>query len=296
MKLSTTLSTFFVNPKNDPQVVLADSIRLCARMGFEVLDFPFCSGVCREFLSEGGDWKTPVTEAKKLAESLGCKFRYAHVPFGYPAPEDEQGWKDFDYRVRRALEACAELGVEWTAIHPYDMAIPQYDAEAAHERSMKHLTPYAHLAQELGVGIAVENMVDRVLVPYRRYCSTAENLKAVIDDLRREVGSDRYVGACLDTGHANACGLNHYAAVKVLGSRLKMLHVNDNNGLADDHVPICAGTVIWENLMKGLREVEFAGDFNYEISFRHLPENAGMAREALMHYLVEIGRYYINLK
>ena len=294
MKLSTTLSAYIGSySKTMPSLdCYLAAIKDCARMGFEVLDFPFIGG-SSTFLNDGEDYKTPVLECKKYAESLGCRFRYAHVPFGYPAADDTEGWALFDRKMRRSLEGCALLGIEWTAIHPYDMAAPLYDAKAAHERSINHLTPYAKLAKEYGFGIAVENTVDRVLVPYRRYCSTVENLCLVIDDLRSIVG-DKTVGACLDTGHANASGLDHYAAVHVLGERLKMLHVNDNNGLADDHIPLFCGTVNWLNLVKALKEVGYPGDFNFEIKFGGVPTAAPLAKDALVKYCMEASKYLIS--
>ena len=288
MQLSTTISPYYRFSDGSFHSI-PDAIRDCVRMGFTVLDFPFHSV---PFLADGEDWKTPVQEAKAVAESLGARFRYAHVPFSYPSPDDTDGWAYFTRRVNRAIEACAILGVEWTAIHPYDMAIPDYDADAAFERSINHLTPFAHLAKECGVGLAVENMVDRVLVPYRRYCATAENLNAVVDALREKVGAQT-IGICLDTGHANACGLNHAAAIRAFGERLKMLHINDNFGLSDDHCPPFTATVNWKRLMLALREIEYPGDFNYEVDVSRIPSDACAARDAYVGYLVEIGKYLI---
>ena len=292
MKLSTTLIPIkcFANPGYTFEEMIRDTVEA----GFTVLDFPLHLSRCT-FLNDGEDWKTPIREYRARAESLGARFRYAHIPFGYPKAEDTEAWALFNRRCGRALEAAAALGCEWAVAHPYDMAAPLYDADAAHERAMGYLLPLAHIAVESGVGMAIENMVDRVLVPYRRYCSTVENLCLVIDAVRSVVSVPARIGACLDTGHANACGLDHYAAVKVLGERLKMLHVNDNGGLADDHVPPYAGTVHWDRLMQGLREVGFPGDFNFEVSTGRIPGEAAAARAAYVAYLAAVGTYLVGL-
>ena len=292
MKLSTTLIP--VKCIGKPGYTFEDMIRDTVEAGFTVLDFPFHSKMAT-FLNDGEDWKTPMKEYRALAESLGARFRYAHIPFGYPPADDKEAWALFNRRCGRALQAAAELGVEWAVAHPYDMAAPLYDEKAALDRALGYLTPLAHIAVESGVGMAIENMVDRVLVPFRRYCSTAENLRTVIDSVRVTVSDPGRIGACLDTGHANACGLDHYAAVKVLGSRLKMLHVNDNGGLADDHIPPFTGTVHWDRLMQGLKEIGFPGDLNYEVRSSTIPGDAVEARVAYVAYLQAIGKYMISL-
>ncbi len=292
MKLSTTLLP--IESYAQPSRTFEDMIRDTVNAGFTVLDFPFHSGMST-FLDDGGDWKSAMKEYRALAESLGARFRYAHIPFGYPKADDTEAWALFNRRRGRALQAAAELGVEWAVAHPYDIAAPLYDENAALDRALGYLTPLAHIAVESGVGMAIENMVDRVLVPFRRYCSTAENLRTVIDSVRVTVSDPTRIGACLDTGHANACGLDHYAAVKVLGSRLKMLHVNDNGGLADDHIPPFTGTVKWDRLMQGLKEIGFPGDFNYEVKHSSIPGATVEARKAYIAYLAAIGKYLISL-
>ena len=194
----------------------------------------------------------------------------------------EAGFTVLDFPFHSKMATFLNDGEDWkTPIREY--------------RALGYLTPLAHIAVESGVGMAIENMVDRVLVPFRRYCSTAENLRTVIDSVRVTVSDPGRIGACLDTGHANACGLDHYAAVKVLGSRLKMLHVNDNGGLADDHIPPFTGTVKWDRLMQGLKEIGFPGDLNYEVRSSTIPGDAVEARVAYVAYLQAIGKYMISL-
>ena len=73
------------------------------------------------------------------------------------------------------------------------------------------------------------------------------------------------LGFCFDTGHANLAQVNQPAAIQQIGSRLKALHINDNRGEKDDHLLPYLGYVEWTPLLKSLADVNYQGDFTYEI-------------------------------
>ena len=66
--------------------------------------------------------------------------------------------------------------------------------------------------------------------------------------------------------HNEAKRLDMGAFIRAAGSRLKALHIADNDTSGDQHLlPFGCGTVDWQDVMRGLREVGYSGLFNFEV-------------------------------
>ena len=92
------------------------------------------------------------------------------------------------------------------------------------------------------------------------------------------------VGACFDTGHAFLAGELHQLVFK-LGPYLRMLHVHDNKGHSDDHLPPGAGRIDWGGFVRELVQVNFHGAMILELSgsakTEEILENARRGRSYL---------------
>lgn len=67
-----------------------------------------------------------------------------------------------------------------------------------------------------------------------------------------------YLGITYDSGHGNMApgnGLEHIAGLK---ERLEVLHLNDNDGIADLHMSIGTGTVDWERMAEIIATSHYA--------------------------------------
>jgi sugar phosphate isomerase/epimerase len=97
----------------------------------------------------------------------------------------------------------------------------------------------------------------------------------------------RQVGACLDTGHAFLSGDLPMVANKLSG-HLKMVHVNDNHGDWDSHLPPGEGRIDWHHLMGELSRQHFHGAF--------ILETGALEGESMHHTLARIrrGRDYLE--
>ena len=62
--------------------------------------------------------------------------------------------------------------------------------------------------------------------------------------------SSKNVGVCLDIGHINYSGTPEKQWFDVLGERTGYLHLSDNMGIFDDHLPIGKGIVDWREIKK----------------------------------------------
>ena len=125
---------------------------------------------------------------------------------------------------------------------------------------------YQKLARTYHLQIFVENSADLDPAP--------------LAALMRRV-EDRRVEVCLDVGHANHSRASLREWFDVLGAHIGYLHLSDNGGRFDDHLPLGAGTVDWteaDALWRGLgREdmpitLETGGVGGVERSLRFLKE------------------------
>ena len=69
---------------------------------------------------------------------------------------------------------------------------------------------------------------------------------------------DRSVGVCFDTGHT-ALGHHWDRFIEIAGDRLVHVHVNDNRGRFDDHLPPGDGEIDWVHIRESLLQVNFDG-------------------------------------
>ena len=241
----------------------------------------------------GDNWQAFAEETVKKTRELNLPVYQTHGDTASGREWDDPAY-DFEglqKRLGRCLSATAMLGAKWMVIHPMNLPRePLYNPQKTKEANLRFLAPHIELAKKLGIGIAVENMVD-FRSWHRRYCGgNIFELLELVDTI-----NDPAVGICLDTGHANLAGLSVPEAVRAIGGRLKCTHINDNraNG-QDEHLFPFRGTVDWPETMRALKEIDYDGDFSYEAGApKDLPENA---LDGFMNYTVALGRGLLNMK
>ena len=149
-----------------------------------------------------------------------------------------------------ACEAAARLGCTHVVLHPG----PEREGrppEAEFLRHMHHaadsLNRVAARCCQLGVKLLLENMLAHLLFGHVR-------------DMMYLLGEIHTceVGTCLDTGHAHLARELDIVIQKLSG-HLKMVHVNDNNGHRDDHLPPGDGGIDWTWFLRELRRADFHG-------------------------------------
>jgi len=123
-------------------------------------------------------------------------------------------------------------------LSPYGVQVPQ-QAYMANLASIRELCDFA---ADLGVLIAVENMPDFPKI-FGKY---PDEMQEMLD----AVGSHN-VGFTFDVGHANTVGLVD-EFLDQLGERISHVHIHDNMGKKDEHLPLGEGTVNWKQVMEKL--------------------------------------------
>jgi len=74
--------------------------------------------------------------------------------------------------------------------------------------------------------------------------------------------------------------------VRTIGKRLGVLHLHDNDGERDDHLPPYLGNLDFDAMMEALKEVGYEGNINFEIHFGKVPKEH---LESLARYVYEVG-------
>lgn len=300
MRISTTTGAW--RDRRDGQYVpVNECIPRLAAAGFEAVDISFCHSIDQHIpLYKNGieinddNWEKWVDETNGVLKACGIPATQAHAPF-YNVLSDNVPMRDYwEEMVRRSVIASGRMGIDWIVFHPG--FLPDSCSDRLNlERNLEYLLPYLELAAEHGTGIAIENMLgpmsDQKSRGRRRFASGIDDLLELADRLAQRYDN---VGICWDFGHANEMAMNQEECLRMIGNRLKCLHVNDNNGLLDDHILPFSGNIDWPALMKVLGEIRYDGDLAYEChKFTHrLPEE--LVDEAL-RFSVSVAEYLVSV-
>jgi sugar phosphate isomerase/epimerase len=109
------------------------------------------------------------------------------------------------------------------------------------------------LAERYGLTIFTENL------PGNRLTRTGKELVRYIKD----AGSPN-LKAVFDLGHNSLMNLNPRNEIVDLGVDLQHLHIHDNHGKADEHIPLGEGTVDVDSFAEGLLRIGYKGIYLFE--------------------------------
>ena len=272
MQVVTSINCFFDGRFETP---VETQITRLYDAGFRALDMNFwdwCHDPASPFVRPG--WEDWVGRIADTAARLSIRFvqAHAHVYNFYREPDAPAKYE----LLERSLRGAAMLGIPWVVFHP--SRTPEVDEERALSDNVAYFRPLARLAQELGTGIALENMSGE-----DHGFTTGAQLARLIDALDSPA-----VGACWDTGHAHLAGVDQGRELHALGARLKALHVQDNDARTDGHTAPFFGTIDWPALMAALRDIGYPGPFTFEAHniVRRVPEPCKATAARLLY---EIG-------
>ena len=110
-----------------------------------------------------------------------------------------------------------------------------FESEAWLEGAKRTFSEVAETAENAGVDIYLENVFDEVPDHLLR--------------LRAAVGSKR-LGFCFDAGHAFLFSrLPVQKWIHAFGPDLREMHIHDNRGLRDDHLPVGEGSINFRGVL-----------------------------------------------
>jgi len=139
----------------------------------------------------------------------------------------------------RGMEAADRMGMDTYTFHPgFWSPIGPLANERVREAMSGSLESVDRAARNLNIKAAMENMPDLTFA----MCKSPEELFQFLE------GTE--IGVCFDIGHANVSGnldrfLEH-------SSRYANVHIHDNTGKMDEHLPIGDGMIDFTWVLNGL--------------------------------------------
>jgi sugar phosphate isomerase/epimerase len=212
---------------------------------------------------------------------------------GKPLAEDNAA---FIADTARCVEACGAWGIPNLVVH--SGYTPGLTVEQTYEQNKRFYTPLLECAEKYNVNILVENF-NKMHVEGLYWIDNAPDLLGMVEYVNHPL-----FHAVWDVGHANMQEMPQDEALRMLGSHIRALHIQDNMGDHDSHLTPFLGTLSLDAVMNGLLDIGYNGYFTFEVGGIFLPANkrrpyerdtrlarAPLAlRLAMERYLYELGK------
>ncbi|HJJ60709.1 MAG TPA: sugar phosphate isomerase/epimerase, partial [Methanocorpusculum sp.] len=171
-----------------------------------------------------------------------------HAPFSdlNPASINQPIWEETVSQLEVTIRKAAEIA-DKVVIHPgYLSPVSRYDTALAWQNHKRACIRLGETAEAVGVKASLENMPN--LDDF--FCRDPYELDGLVDSTG--------MGTVFDVGHANTNGnLNDFC--KVILPNASHLHIHDNNGVRDEHLPLGEGSIPWDKIMPKIVK-EYHGD------------------------------------
>lgn len=184
-----------------------------------------------EIISEANHWLPDIqNEVRELLETTYLKLSI-HGPYSdVNLAAFDKGSRRFAINIfLEIIEICSNLGIGPVTVHPGVIGpIQHWDRARALKYTRESLEILAKEAWDNSMLIALENM------PEMRFttCQTAIEIAEMMDGLE--------IGMCFDIGHAHTTG--QMSEMMELKEKFINIHVHDNMGDKDAHLPLGQGT------------------------------------------------------
>lgn len=291
--LSLTTSVFQSPAPQQYTDTLRQTLTLCARAGFDGVDFNFSQAAKLEHpLAEAG-WEAWVDAIGQHLADSGLRLVQAHSLVFRSIVSTDMSLPDrpfFEERIRRTIQAAGRLKTPCLVFHPTDFALDaSYDAQKNRDFNLRYWPPFIELALRENLLVAFENLYPSGYKPHR-YCSDYQELIDLVDRFH-----DPRVGICWDTGHAQCARQNQKKALLAIGDRLMATHIHDNGGRVrdDEHLLPYQGSNDWESILSALAAIRYEGPLSLEIRnvSGNLPEELKFPH---LQYAHQVGRYMVQ--
>lgn len=255
----------FMNGAGNPEYCL----RRIAEAGFSHVHW------CHHWRSDFFYQEPEIRHIERLLKGFGLQLLDTHGSEGiekfWYAPQEYARLAGVEL-VKNRIEFTARLGGDAVVMHAYPMPADQDAAQllwSQLRRTLDALTPFA---QEYGVIIAIENLVDFWGIHFegKEVTEVGDNWD-LLAELFSIYPADA-VGLCYDSGHAQL-GSDRSGRLIEFVDRLAVLHMHDNDGTGDLHRLVFDGVADWGRLAEMIAVSAYKKPVTLEIC--HDPERYG---------------------
>ncbi|MBE7091596.1 MAG: sugar phosphate isomerase/epimerase [Clostridiales bacterium] len=247
MKLSVSTCAFNGLAKEPDGFIYA-----CEKSKFRNMDINL------SFVSQNDDYQKDAEKIIEASDKTKVKFTMAHAPFKFNPFFSDEHFNIQVEDVKKAIITADMLGIDRLTVHAgSSLCVDKQDLMHKNKAYYLKLLEYA---EKYNIFIMVENISEKIRNrPFD--VQTADDILW----LKELVNYHPLLKACWDTGHANTLNLDQYSNIKKLEGMLMGIHLQDNNGDNDDHMIPLLGTVNFDEVIKGLKDINYSGPFNFEV-------------------------------
>ncbi|WP_074011170.1 sugar phosphate isomerase/epimerase family protein [Numidum massiliense] len=200
-----------------------------------------------EILTDGPEWREHPYDWQRERG----RFSSYSGPLSVHAPIFEVNLAASRYRTireysfavyKQSVEWAAAIGATHVVIHPNMHLAPIFRREQAQAWAKVYLRNLGRLAHDVGVKVVVENV---------GAAETALFNQVEFTQLFAEIPE---IDALVDIGHAHMNRWDVPSLLRQLGERVAAVHVHDNDGVRDLHLPVGTGTIDWDPVWAALGE------------------------------------------
>ena len=263
-----------------PDVSIEKGIELIKNAGFDSVDFNLdCF-----FEKQDGEFDYKETIYQFSTENLNLffdQYKFEMDQFGVTAAQThapypiwgDMKWEQNDFVqkevIPKSIAITRRLGARWMVVHSVNMR-HAHGLQIEREYNISYFKSLIPILKEYGVGICFENLHSSV--GGRQIEGICTNSGEVIDlvDTLNDIAGEELFGVCLDTGHLQVAKRNPVDYILSVGSRLKALHLHENNGVDDLHqMPFTFGYsendgLDWKGIAKALKQINYQGAIAFE--------------------------------
>ena len=190
----------------------------------------------------------------EILESYSLKYSI-HAPFmdvNIASPQDQSRLNSIA-QIKSSIDLANEINAEAVVVHPglISFLANKYFKKEVYEFANQSIKEIGDYAKDLGVMATIENMPNFESMIYQN-----------IADLNQLLVENE-MHMTLDIGHANHVG---YAPDEMIFDSIKHVHVHDNLGDDDSHLPLGEGSIDLKYIINTLESKNYDGIYILEVN------------------------------
>lgn len=207
-----------------------------------------------------------ATEIKKIMDNYKMEMTSYHF-IGAVLDGEDLSQKRVRHFMDRSLAIYSKMQPKVLVVHPgtfsdggfklnkvvHQKAVEMFGEAKVHQLIVDNLRYFAQEAEKYNLKIAIENIYGG------RFYSQIDELINLVEEINHN-----NAGYCLDVGHGNIDKIDITQTIERMGKKLFEVHLHDNNGEKDQHLPLGLGIVNWINVRNALVENNYNGTITYE--------------------------------